>query len=125
MSIESNKAFVADYIAAIRKDKSPATLNRYISEEQLKQHIAMYESVLPGYWIETEDLMAEGDKVHLRGKVHGIHKGPLGNIPPTGKKVAFDIHITYRIESGKIAEHWMLVDMMALMQQIGAMPTPA
>lgn len=125
MSAESNKALIAEYVAVVSADKSIATLDKYISEDLLKEHIGMYNAVLPGYWIETEDLIAEGDKVHLRGKVHGVHNGPFGDIPPSGKKVAIDMHITYRIENGKIAEHWMLVDMMAMMQQIGAMPTPA
>lgn len=125
MSAETNKALIVEYIAAIRDDKNIATLDKYISEDLLKEHVGMYNAVLPGYWIEIDDLLAEDAKVHLRGKVHGVHNGPFGDIPPSGKKVAIDIHITYLIENGKIADHWMLVDMMAMMQQIGAMPTPA
>lgn len=28
----------------------------------MKQHIAMYESVLPGYYLAPEDIIAEGDR---------------------------------------------------------------
>jgi hypothetical protein len=45
--------------------------------------------------------------------------------PPTGKTVAFPLMIIYRLEGGKIVQHWMLVDMLSFMQQIGAMPEPA
>lgn len=125
MSAESNKALIKDYLKALRKDKRPVTLDKYIAEEELKQHIAMYDVSLPGYWIEAEDLVAEGDKVVVRGMIHGVQTGPLMNIPPTGKEVSFAIFITYRIANHKIVEHWMLVDMLTLMQQIGALPAPS
>ena len=125
MTTETNKTLVKEYFAALRKDKSPATVDRYMADEDLKHHIALYETVLPGYWIEVEDLVAEGDKVVVRGTVHGVHNGPLNEIPPTGKQVAIALFIIYRIANGKIVDHWMLTDMLALLQQIGAMPTPS
>jgi predicted ester cyclase len=125
MTAEANKTLVKEYMAALRKDKSPATVDRYVTDEDLKHHIALYETVVPGYWIEVEDLVAEDDKVAVRGIVRGVHNGPLNDIPPTGKQIAIALHITYRIANGKIVEHWMLTDMLALLQQIGAMPAPS
>ncbi len=125
MSTETNKAFVQQYLEALGKEKSTATLDRYMSDEDLKHHIAMYDSVLPGYTLDAETILAEGDLVNVRGMVRGVHNGAFGELPPTGKAVSFPIFITYRIANGKISEHWMLVDMMSFMQQIGAMPAPA
>ena len=125
MLAEQNKAIIRRYLEDFRNDRSPATLDTYIAEDELKQHIAMYESVLPGYYLEPDDMIAEGDKVMVRATVHGVHNGPFMDTPPTGKTVAFPLMIVYRLEGGKIVEHWMLVDMLAFMQQIGAMPEPA
>ena len=125
MTVESNKTLIREYLDALRRDKSPATLDKYIAEDELKQHIAMYDVTLPGYWIEADDMVAEGDKVALWGTVHGVHKGPLMDIAPTNKQVSFSLFITYRIANGKIVEHWMLADMLSLLQQVGAMPAPA
>jgi predicted ester cyclase len=125
MLAEQNKAIIRRYLEDFRKDRSPATLDRYIAEDELKQHIALYESVLPGYYLEPEDMIAEGDRVMVRATVHGVHNGPFMDMPPTGKTVAFPLMIIYRLEGGKIVQHWMLVDMLAFMQQIGAMPAPA
>ena len=125
MTTESNKAFIREYLEALRKDKNPETLDRYIAEDDLKHHIAMYDVALPGYWIEVEDMMAEGDKVALRGMVRGVHNGQLMDIGPTGREVAIALFITYRIADGKIVEHWMLADMLSLLQQVGAVPSPA
>ncbi len=122
MSIEANKSLVRDYLDALRQDKSPANLDRFVSDEDLKHHIAMYDVALPGYWLEAEQIIAEGDLVNVRAKGHGVHSGPLGAIPATGKEVNFALFITYRIADGKIAEHWMLPDMLSLLQQIGAIP---
>jgi predicted ester cyclase len=122
MSTEANKALIQQYFDALRKDKSLATLDIYMTDEDLKQHIAMYDVALPGYWLEAEQLIAEGDLVNVRGTGHGVHTGPLGNIPPSGKEVTFPLFITYRIANGKIAEHWMLADMLTILQQIGAIP---
>lgn len=124
MSTDANKSLIQQYFDALRQDKSPAALDVYMTDEDLKQHIAMYDMTLPGYWIETEEMIAEGDRVNVRGTIHGIHNGPLGEIPPTGKEVAFALFITYRIADGKIADHWMLPDMLSLLTQIGAVPAP-
>ena len=125
MSVEANKEFIRRYLDNFRKDRSPAALDRYIAEDELKQHIAMYDSVLPGYYLDPEDIIGEGDKVMVRAMVRGVHNGPFMGTPPTGKTVAFPLMIIYRLEAGKIAQHWMLVDMLSFMQQIGAMPEPA
>ena len=125
MSTETNKAFVQQYLDAVSKDKSTAVLDTYMTDEDLKHHIAMYETTLPGYWIEAEQMVAEGDLVNVYGNVYGTHAGPLGEIAPTGRQVKFPLFITYRIADGKIAEHWVLVDMLSFLQQIGAMPAPA
>jgi predicted ester cyclase len=122
MTAETNKALIAHYFDALRQDKSPAILDAFIAEDELKQHIALYEASFPGYWLEAEDLIAEGDQVVVRGKVRGVHRGALMDIPPTGREVAVPIFITYRISNGKIVQHWMLVDMPELLRQIGSTP---
>lgn len=127
MAVEANRELIRQYLADFRKDPGPATLERYIAEDELKQHIAMYNSVIPGYYLDPEDIIAEGDKVVVRATVRGVHTGPFMDTPPSGKSVAFPLIIIYRLAGGKIVEHWMQVDMLSFMQQIGAMPvaTPA
>ncbi len=125
MSTEENKALIRRYLEEVRKDKSPAALAPYVNDQPLSEHIAFYDSVLPGYWIEVEDLIAEGDKVVCRGMIYGTHKGDLMGIPPTGKDVAFGLIIIYQIAEGKIVNHWMQTDGIGLLQQLGALPAPA
>jgi predicted ester cyclase len=122
MTVETNKALIRRYLDAIRQDKSPATLNRFITEDDLKQHVAVYEESFPGYGIDEEDMIAEGDRVMLRGTVRGIHSRALMDIAPTGIEVSVPLFIIYRIADDKIVEHWMLVDMPALLDQLAKAP---
>ncbi len=124
MSAERNKAIIRQYLEDFRKDRSRPALERYIAEEELIAHIAMYESVLPGYYLEPLDMVAEGDRVAVRATIHGVHRGPFMGTPPTGRTVAFPLFIIYRLADGKIVEHWMLPDMLSFMEQIGATPAP-
>ena len=69
-------------------------------------------------------MVAEGDLVSVRGTARCVHRGPFQGVPPTGKEVTFGLFITYRVAGGKIVEHWMLTDNLAMMQQLGMMPVP-
>ncbi len=121
MTPDTNKALVERYFVALRKDKNSA-MDLFVAEEVLKQHITMYDASFPGYWLEAQDIIAERDLVSIRGVMHGVHNGLLMHLPPTGKQVIVPFFIIYRIADDKIVQHWMLVDMPSLMQQIGAVP---
>ena len=117
MNPDTNKTLIERYFAALRKDKKSA-MDTFVADEELNHHINMYEESFPGYWLEAQDIIAEGDLVSIRGLIHGVHNGPLMQLPPTGKQVAVPFFIIYRIADGKIVQHWMLADMPSLMQQL-------
>ena len=92
--------------------------------KDFKQHVSELCSAFPDLHFTIDDLFAAGDKVVLRMTATGTFKGAFAGIPPTNKKVKYwGIEID-RIVSGKIVEAWVMVDILGLMQQIGAMPTP-
>ena len=121
---EANKEFILRYFEALNKDKSPATVDMYIAEQPLKDHIVMVESAFPGYQLTAEEMLAEGDMVFVNATVTATHKGELMGIAPTGKTVTYSVALTYRIEDGKIVDHWMLSDLFGLLQQLGATVSP-
>ncbi len=118
--IEDNKALIRQYLAALSgKDKPASIVNIYVNNEKLKQHIKLFESAFPRYKLIIEDMIAEGDKVAVQATFQGIHKGELTGIPPTSKEVALSGMLIYRISNGKIVEHWMNLDNLGLMEQVG------
>ena len=60
----------------------------------------------PDLTIAVEDVMAEGDRVTARVTMRGTHSGEFQGIAPTGKRVEVRAIDMFRIENGKIVEHW-------------------
>ncbi len=89
-----------------------------------KQIMDMFFSAFPDLQGNIEDLFAEGDKVAARIIWRGANSGSFMGMPSTGKQVAFASNNIFRVANGKITENWPQVDIMGLMQQLGAIPTP-
>lgn len=73
---------------------------------------------------EVHDVIEDGDKVCIRWTFTGTHTGDFMGTPASGNKVSIQGIEIHRIADGKIAEGWTTVDLIALMMQIGAIPTP-
>jgi steroid delta-isomerase-like uncharacterized protein len=117
-----NKIFVRRYLEAISGNEKPLALVRHFvadTDEALQQHIIAGEIGFPRYELIAEDLVAEDDKVVVRFTLRGVHLGEFMGIPATGKTVAVPGIIIYRINEGKIVEHWMQMDSVMLLQQLG------
>ncbi len=71
-----------------------------------------------------DDLVAEGDRVVMRGTATGTNTGSFMGAPPTGKSFKVTTMSVFRIANGKIVEHWGVVDGTGVMQQLGLMPMP-
>lgn len=73
--------------------------------------------------LDIQDVVAEGDKVLVRLIFRGVHSGPLGDYPPSGRRFEVGVLDLFRFENGKIAEQWPAIDNLGLQQQIGLIPT--
>lgn len=73
--------------------------------------------------VTIEDIIAEEDKVVPRFTARGTHTGEFVGITPTGKEVNLMQISIDRVSGGKIVEHWGLAHQMALMQQLGFVPS--
>jgi hypothetical protein len=58
-----------------------------------------------------------------RVRCTGTHEVQFAGLAPTGKQATFELIDINRFDaSGKVVEHWSLVDMLGLLQQLGAVP---
>ena len=64
------------------------------------------------------DMVAEGDKVAIRGKTTMVHRGEFQGISPTGKQIDLPWLDIMRIENGVNAEEWLSMDLMGLVHQL-------
>jgi steroid delta-isomerase-like uncharacterized protein len=94
--------------------------------ETLRQWVANYARNTWGDSQATiDEIVAEGDLVVTRWTVRGIHAGEWRGIAPTGRPINITGMTIHRVVDGKIAEAWAEENWLGVMEQIGALPTPA
>jgi steroid delta-isomerase-like uncharacterized protein len=109
------------YVAHVPAAPGPLDLEGL---EAWRQFTAPFTEAFPDLRLTVEEIVAEGDMVAARVAFHGTHRGELQGIPPTGKEVAFSSMEFNRVVGGKVEEHWVVLDLLGLMQQLGAIPEP-
>jgi steroid delta-isomerase-like uncharacterized protein len=84
----------------------------------------MFRTAFPDMRVVIEDEIAEDHKVAARGYFTGAHQGDFMGIPATGRTVHVSYIDIWTVEDGKLKDNWVQMDMLGLMQQLGAIPTP-
>lgn len=111
-----------EYIASDYVRHDPGIPFEVRGREGIKQLVLMYRAAFPDIHFTAADTIAEGDRVVVRWDVRGTHRGELMDIAPTGHEVSLTAIEIFRLADGKIAEQWVLVDTLGMLQQLGAFP---
>lgn len=90
--------------------------------ETLKQAVKRVSAGLADVAMDVEDMVAEGDRVAVRLTSHATHRGNFMGMPASGRSYTVSETHIFRLRDGKVIEHWRDMDMLSLMQQLGAMP---
>ena len=115
----ANKQLVRDYIENAINKHHPEIVGDYFAADYIehnprlpvglagkKQFIASLDAGFSDYHGEIEQILAEGDRVVTRTRWTGTQDGPFLGRPASGNKVDFATADFYRIENGRIVEHW-------------------
>ena len=81
---------------------------------------AFYEELIgafPDTRHQIHELIAEGDLVAVRVSAVGTHLGEFHGCPASGRSLANDALVIYRLQDGKISERWGL-DRSSILDQI-------
>jgi len=130
MSLEKNKAIIRSLYEAANKQNIALlvkfTAPDYVDHdlqlrgrEDVKQFETMFFKGFPDLHVTIEDITAVGDKVWVRVKYEGTHKGEYRGIAPTGKKFTMTAVSIYRIVEGKVAERKSVFDALDFYKQLG------
>ena len=87
--------------------------------EEFQDRIANHRKAFPDWAEEIKQIVAERDLVVTHFSSTGTNEGSFMGNPPTGKKIQIDEMSIVRIADGKIAEQWLLPDLLSLNQQLG------
>lgn len=130
---DQNKGIVQKYWEGKWNDRRPEILDelqlrdvKYHGTSMQMNGIEEYKQVYAGYLaavseshITVNKLLAEGELVTSYVTLSGVQSGELDGLPPTGNKVSVHIITIFRMDEGKIAEEWEIMDELGLMMQLG------
>ena len=120
MSVEENKAVVRQWIEAF---------NERDKQAEADARAPGYLAHVPGESAPLDSgartrFLSEGDLVAARVEFGGTHRGEFQGIPPTNKRVSFTGIEVNRMVDGKVEEHWVELDLLGMMQQLGLVVVP-
>ena len=84
-----------------------------------KEMAAGLLAAFPDLRFAVGDEIVAGDKAARRWTAEGTNTGPLGDIPPTGKRMRIDGLVFDRVVDGKVVERWEQWDQPAMLRQLG------
>jgi predicted ester cyclase len=94
--------------------------------EMFRRAIEGVMGAVPDSTWTTVRLIADGDFVVCHNRWSGTYGGKVfrGVPTPSGERFSVEHMHIYRVTQGLIAEHWVVRDDLAMMQQIGAVAAP-
>ena len=116
MSIEENKKVVRRYCEEVFDQGNVDLIDELFAPdpsygpeylENLKRKVAESRAALSDVSFDIEDMIAEDDKVVVRGTYSAIHdRGEWLGMAPTGNRVTETVIDIFRLKEGKIVEVW-------------------
>jgi predicted ester cyclase len=89
-----------------------------LGPEGIRQAVLAQKAAFPDQHTTIEDLIAEGDKVVVRGRDDLTHAGEFMGYPPTGRRITVTWIDIFRIEDGKLVEAWLETDSRLFIEQL-------
>lgn len=127
------KAVLAEFAEVVFKKKDFSRLDElmhknYIQHNPLvaqgsagfKDFFSAWFAASPDFSYDLKQIVSEGDRVWAYGTYSGTHNAKWLGIPATGKPYKFDAVDIFRIENGRLAEHWDVLDVYSLFKQLDA-----
>lgn len=129
---ENNKALFVEVMEEVFNKHNLELADRYYLEDY-KQHnpnvptgragfkafFSGFMAAFPDLHATVEQVVAEGDLVSAIIRWTGTHTGNFQGLSPTGRPIEFKTADIFRVEGGKIAEHWDVVSNTEMLATLG------
>lgn len=113
--LERTDEFVhPDVVDHARPEGAPA------GAEGVRAVLGMIRQAFPDHDARVVHMVAEDDLVATYKTFTGTHEGEFFGVPATGRRATIRVMDFVRYDDGRIAEHWNVVDVAGLMQQLTA-----
>jgi steroid delta-isomerase-like uncharacterized protein len=87
-----------------------------------KLYLQAFAEAYPDARYTIDDMIAEGDRVVTKKTLTGTNTGEFAGMPATGNRVTLQFVDIMRVRDGKIVEHWLCLDQLSWLQQLGLAP---
>ncbi len=129
---EVNKALLAGFAEAVFVKKDLSGLDRYMRSDYIqhnplvkqgssgfREFFAAWFDAVPDWRYELQKITAAGDEAWVYGTYSGTLRKEWLGISASGQKYSFDAVDIFRLDDGKLAEHWDVMDIYGLFRQLG------
>ena len=93
-----------------------------LNRDAFRAFVAGWRSAFPDLHCDVSQLIEEGDDVSWTIRATGTMKGEFNGMPPSGKQMDFLSMNHGVMRNGKAVEHWVIMDMITMLTQLGFMP---
>jgi steroid delta-isomerase-like uncharacterized protein len=136
--VEQNKAVIRRFVEEVQNNKNWDVFDELNAEDFVnhsappgvpsdraggKMFLSSFMSAFPDCHFTIDDMIAEGDQVVTKKTFTGTHTAELNGVPATGNRVTLQFVDIMRVRDGQIVEHWLCMDQLAFMQQLGVAPS--
>jgi predicted SnoaL-like aldol condensation-catalyzing enzyme len=132
-SAAANKKVIGAFAESVFVKKDLSAVDQYVKTDYVqhnplvkqgasgfKEFFSTWFASVPDWQYTLSKIVAEGDHVWVYGTYAGTLKRDWLGIPASGQKYAFEAVDIFRIQDGKLAEHWDVMDIYGLFKQLGA-----
>lgn len=108
---------LATYLAADVVSHAPGLATGWAGARQL---VGTLVSAFPDFHLTIDALAAADGGVVARLTATGTHAGTFLGVAPTGRRFRVPAFGAWHVRDGQCAEQWLQVDVLELLQQLGA-----
>jgi len=130
---EANKKLIGAFADSVFVKKDLSAVDQYMRSDYIqhnplvkpgasgfREFFSTWFASVPDWQYTLKKITAEGNEVWVYGTYSGtLTKDWLG-ITASGQKYAFEAVDIFRMQDGKLAEHWDVMDIYGLFKQLGA-----
>ncbi|WP_448044294.1 ester cyclase [Bradyrhizobium liaoningense] len=130
--VKDPKSVLAALGASVFAKKDFSKLDELVREDYIQHNPLVAQGIkgfreffeawfkaVPDFKYNLKKVVAEGDLVWAYGTYSGTQTGDWLGISATGKAYTFDAVDIFRVENGRLAEHWDVLDTYGLFKQLG------
>ena len=93
---------------------------RITNADEFGAIVGAWHAAFPDLRFDVHSITADDQIAAVRATLFGTHRGPWGDLAPTGRSIAVEHAFFLRIEDGLVTEVWEILDRSTLEAQLSS-----